>query len=311
MIGGSAPPSKRARDMSLEELLQNAVRNHGEILAAQARAREAEAEVYRIRQKLLSQIAVTKLEYEAALAVYNETEERAKSYEQLFRQKSISGEEFRAGQFAKLKAKVELVKAESNLGAVAGVVPPEAGNFLSSFGGVSNFSVPNPMGAGILLPQSPPVYFDQKGQITIGSNPTAGPLGGMGTLAKIVEASPARSKTDAISKKLIPVLDKEIKLEIEGGISAVLDFLRPQFDPVELIEIGKHSDVESTLRSRNPMPMAAALQWIEDHYKVQFVCREYGVVVIDEKSSLPPGALTVREVWNRHRAEKEGRSPQP
>ena len=56
----------------------------------------------------------------------------------------------------------------------------------------------------------------------------------------------------------------------------------------------------------NPVPLAAAMQLIEDEYPIRFVLRDYGIVVVDA-SRIPAGAMLVSDFIKR--GPQDGKSP--
>ena len=62
------------------------------------------------------------------------------------------------------------------------------------------------------------------------------------------------------------------------------------------------------IRLKEPVPVGAIFQFLEDQYGWRFVVREYGIVLA-EPSRLPPGAVLLLDFWRNRPAQGAMMSP--
>ncbi len=293
---GSNPMTKSAAwkkvgEMLLEELLQNALHHHAEILSAQSRLREAEMELIRVRQKILVQIATQRAEFESAKALYSEAKVRKDRIDRLFAAKTASSDEVSAMELTLLKHKADLNRAEAALAAAAGVPPPGYHDTVFHFYSrydisrydantrlpvTSAYIVPSPV-----VPNSVP---------TIASSKTA--TASSKVMDKLAKTLATPFKLDFAAVELEVVLSR---LQQEN----LLDDLVVSLNREQLARKGDF------VKLKNPIPLGAALQWVEDNYKVRFIVRDYGVAVTDLER-VPPGALRAMDIWRQSNQSLQG-----
>jgi hypothetical protein len=100
--------------------------------------------------------------------------------------------------------------------------------------------------------------------------------------------------------KLRKALDAKIRVDFtKTRSSAVMDYLRDKALPgVNLVVRGKaRDDVPVTVKLEEPVPVGAVLQFLEDELNIEFVLRDYGIVVVAAGDRPPPGAVRVVEFW--------------
>ena len=83
----------------------------------------------------------------------------------------------------------------------------------------------------------------------------------------------------------------------------ILDYLQQHAKGINIIEqvrLDKVSPV--SIRLKEPVPIGAIFQFLEDTYGWRFVVREYGIVVA-EAGHLPPGAVHLQDFWRSQREQ--------
>jgi hypothetical protein len=286
-------PAKKVGDMTLEEMLQNALRGHTEILSAQSKVRDAEIDLIRVRQKILVQIATYRAEYEVAKAIYADAKARLDRTKHLLTSKAISVEEYKSSETGVVKAKAELTRVEAALAGAAAVASPEVRGALSTMGEDAQWR-----SLGIRLPSSV-VLADPVGgkPWPAERTPPPGMSKAMDKLLKTL-ATPVEIKGENINRIELDLATALVSLRNQTGIDFHLSM------DAEKLDRGKFT-------ISRPIPLGAMLQWVEDTYKVRCVVRDYGVVVTNQ-GSIPPGAIHVMDVWRQSDLSLQGgASPRP
>ena len=109
----------------------------------------------------------------------------------------------------------------------------------------------------------------------------------------------------ALSDKLRKVLDTPFTGEWrDTPVHEIITYFGKKFQDAEINffnnatvaskQPGKASIV--TMEVKHPMPLGAALQFVEDLTRLRFVLREYGVVLTPPEFA-PPGAMFVVDFW--------------
>ncbi len=313
-----ATKAKKVSEMGLEELLQSALHNHAEIVQAQAKLREAEMDLVRIRQKILVQIAVRRAEFEAAKATYNDAKIRKDNAERLFKEKVISSEEAKLSDLAMLKAKAEMSRVEASLAAAAAMAPPGvedamliklwAVDALPRVGYVYSAMQPTGVPPGTPPPVAGTAYVPLPGVPT--AVPVTAPSGiAISPDGKVLAVGTATPSVPAGTQKLLKKLTTPVTLNLETPTLAdVIEVLGQHVDIVPPTSKERLNAKAGSANFKNAIPLGAAMQWVEDSFNVKLIVRDYGIVVTDAER-VPPGALTVMDVWRQSDLSLQGGSP--
>jgi hypothetical protein len=115
-----------------------------------------------------------------------------------------------------------------------------------------------------------------------------------------------------MTDKLRKALDAPVRLEFHGTSLSVLAHVRNTLLPgVNLVIRAKAIKNEDgvDINLKEPLPLGAFLQYLQDELDVVFVLRDYGIVVVAAGEPLPPGAVTVVDFWKRGKlAEKSSQA---
>ena len=112
-------------------------------------------------------------------------------------------------------------------------------------------------------------------------------------------------KTDSPKRqKLRMALDAPVQMEAESvtakdAVAVVANKLAGVNVMIRAKGLGPR---KIDLKLTEPVPLGAALQYIEDELGIVFVLREYGIVVVAADEKLPPGAVRVVDFWKHAKA---------
>jgi len=261
------------KDAELEDMYQQALQKNADIRVAEARVREAEAELDRIRQQVLHKILKFHHDVDAAKALAEEYRARYERELELFKKGASSLGEVGAAKATWEKGKADLKVLEAQL----------------------------PYLLGKQATEKAPVFKESVNEGT--REPSEVLLKPYAKAAKISEK---------LAEKLRKALDTPIKgIFKDRAVPQVFEFLKEHaakeinihfnLPDRALNETAVNLDVSA------PVPLGAVFQWFEDRFEWRFVVREYGIVVV-ERDNVPPGALLVHDFWKAAppKEEKEG-----
>lgn len=284
---------KKAR--SLEELLAEALKHNPDIGVAESKLREAEAELNRVRLQVTQKLIAQQRELAQAQALVEEGNAKYQTAKELQKRGAIAQEEYRAASMTLQKLKADLSRIESKLPYLLGTTPGFTWKFhMEPEGGVRTLSV----------------------LVDHASKQPASTSSGTSNTARTVEEriirlwSPATGKVEATplsaatADKMRKALDTSIKVDFaQVSPKQILELLQQHakgFNLVEQVKVDNAAPV--TLHLKEPVPVGAIFQFLEDQYGWRFVIREYGIVVT-EKDRVPPGALDVQNFWKNRPAQ--------
>jgi hypothetical protein len=257
---GKKEPAKPA---ALEQLIAEALKNNPDIRVAEAKSREAAAELDRVRLKVASHVAILHADIKAAEASLAEGKSRYDRAMLLYKQNAIAVEEVES-------AKLTMLKLESELAAAKAKLPYLLGRQAGS-GGVGNSSPP---------PDKEPSRKVSEDLMRAWIAKTDFPY--VGKLRKALDA---------------PVKLEANNLQAKDAVVAVAN----KMSGVNVILRAKISDKRTIdLSFKESIPLGAALQYLEDELGIVFVLREYGIVGVAADERIPPDAVRLIEFW-KHR----------
>jgi hypothetical protein len=250
--------------MSLEELLAAALKDHPDLRVAEAKIREAEAELSRARILVAQKVITLHGSVTSARLAVEEATRRMEQMRKLAPNKLISVEELMLAETAVLQKRADLARLEAELPLLLGQAPGDKGNR-----------------------ETLRIDYLQN-------------LKGAYELTLVKE----RPVTGSVADKLRKSLDTSIPIKFEETtVSEMLDHFNDRLEIAFLVLLTKDQKTQKvTLSFAKPLPAGAALQAISDATGLKFGVREYGVVVT--KGELPEGAVPLTMFWKNAPAEK-------
>jgi DNA-directed RNA polymerase subunit L len=279
------PPSKEAADKEkhkLEELLAKALKDNPDVRVAEAKVREAEAELNRARLLVAQKVTAFAAAHDAARKGVEEAEAKLKRMAELGRQKVVSIEELREAEAVLARAKAELAKVEAEMPYLLG----------KQAGGASATDLSNTQ---FFLDQ-----LQRSGDLSSSSTTDAAVARGLYWLA--VHQAGGASGAGTVPAKIRQTLDQPISVDFKNAPFADL-----VHDLQEKTGISFRNHVSDRYKDGNPnmtlklhdLPLRAVLQAIQDDFPgdnmtplggLRFVVREYGILVTYQ-NKMPPGAI--------------------
>jgi hypothetical protein len=297
-------PEKKAETPPnpLDDLIAQALRNNPDILVAEAKVREAEAELQRTRVATAQKVASLQAAIVIAGKVRDEAEQRYRTLHELYTRAkgTTSVEDMRAAKLAWERAIYEYVKLEGEMPALLGKMPGKLGQQKAEVDAGSR----DDLAASLALR-----WLAVQRGVQLGERvDTAARLLVAGRLEEI-KAGPEGSIADRMRK----ALDKTIDIKIENkSLKDVLDQIAEQADKgisfrlAPLRGDGPHAKVSLQF---SKTPVGAVLQALSDDLPdTAFVVRDYGILVCDEKN-LPPDAVLLHRFWRSGGAESDVKNP--
>jgi hypothetical protein len=307
----------------LEQLIAEALKNNPDIRVADARLRAAEAEASRARMKLISELTALHADIEAAEAGVKEGEARYERAKKLYDQKVIPAEDLGTALLTFVKLKTELAGLKARLPYLLGRQSAEGNAKLSYYA---------PSQALVIKSSISDEDFARRVSLDVlGRVPTVEEMKAFLAMPakdrrekwveQLQKANPVQAweiavRVDRIlvekywqgalkvpesplTEKLRKALDGTIRLGFQDAPPAhVFEFIRQTALPgINLAVRVKMKKDPITISLPEPVPVGAALQYLEDELGVIFVLREYGIVVVAADERLPPDAVRVIDFW--------------
>jgi hypothetical protein len=275
---GAPPQAKEPDKLSLEEMLNQALKDNPDIRVAEAKVHEAEAELNRTRITVLQKIVSNRAAWKLAKAKVAAAEQQLVRMQTLMKSAAISQEEYRAAEQAVIVAKGELETVEAEVPALLGKSPLK--------GSVSQG-----------------YREDLLRALTANDLAQSQVAAGLRYLAR--QQAMAAAAPGSVTEKIHQALETPIKVHFDNlPLPKVLQELRQSVPDITIRDhvTDRTNEVTITLAFKDPLPLRAVLQAIEDELqdlgpingKCHFVVREYGLLLVPEKH-LPPGALLLHE----------------
>ncbi len=278
----------KAEAPTLAQMLEEALKKNPDIQAAEVKLREAQAELNRVRLKTLSRIVALHQEIQALQAAKQDAENRFKRIQALRQNNAVSAEEVDVTQIALLKAKAELARVEAEMPYLLGKAP--AG-----------------MDFGFPLTREPdPRVLEQYAQALSAYREASKPVPG------------------DMAEKIVRILDTPITPDLKDvNFEQAMEYFKKQAKGINVLVLLRASKSGSvgagppldpsdaarkpSLTLKEPVPLGAVLQWIEDQVcgpngeRICLVLRDYGIVVTDS-TGVPPFATPLLDYWKKSRA---------
>jgi hypothetical protein len=304
--------------MSIEQLLETALRENKDIQLAEAKVREAENELNRIRLEVSQKIFAQRREWEVQRARIKEYEARAQAAEQLFEKKAISEEELRLAKVNLEVNQLLLAKLEEELPFILGRTPNSVSvveraqvsrnytirhaareqlkaSVLQAIqeldaGSTANVFSPNNNNNTLTVVGSPEVHAVATAIIQFVDKPSSqGDPQELGT-----------SISRQTHQKLMQALSTPVEAKFDEVLLwSALDALRDSADGIRFVGADQ---VKVTVTLDLKAPLGTVLEAISDVVGVRFDVREYGVLV-SPRGSAEAGSLI--DLWKHHRVRRD------
>jgi hypothetical protein len=281
---------------SLEDLLASALKHSPDVQVAQAKVKEAEAELRKVRLTLLQKVVEGNALVEAQRASVAHTESAYRRVVALVKTGNVPHEEVEKAEAQLAGAKATLAQAEATLNSLTGTLPkgvslmagvgPDASAVAIT--GAQDVSAPGPIlggGAGVGM-----------GTVAFG--------GGLGALGGGPPDGPApRMPHGPMAEKLRTALDTNIKLSPvrDKPLGELLAGFRSNAAGVPfLVNLGEKANQPVTLSLEGDVALGAAFQALQDVVP-GLLCyvREYGVLATVEEAPQPADGMPLIEFWQR------------
>jgi hypothetical protein len=301
-------PSKKP----LEDLLATALRHSPDVQVAQAKVREAEAELRRTRLTLLQKVIEANSAVEATRVTVSHSEAMFRRLQQLSKVGQVPMEELQKAEAQVATAKAELARAEGMLNALTGMLPGGVG----ALAGRDEVTYSVPLANTGVPWQPPPAAGPNVGSGNVGALALGGGLPGGGALGfgggGMGATEPPRMPRGATADKLRSALDSRVKFEPvkDKPLAEVLRTLRGPAKGVPfLLHLGDKTNEPINLSLDGDVPLGAAFQALEDVVPgLKCYVREYGILITTEDSAVGvPDGVGLVEFWRpKHGSENPG-----
>ena len=287
-------PSKPAPG-SLEDTLEKSLRNSADIKAAEAKVREAEAELNKVRHQVLSKATALHSDLNLARRMLAVAEATLKDHERTIRNGADHAAAILASHAMVEKHRGEVEKVEAELKSLRGEFA------ISQHRGVIHSVAFSPDGRLI-------AGKDPEGEVRIWDARDGSVLSGL-------DAAPwyTTTKTPGVqapmADRVRKFLDAEVSFEelvktTKGDFSlrALLNSLQALTKsdiPIHKVQNVADQKLSIDLDAKGTLPVGAVLQSFEDRGpEIRIVVREYGLL-ITPKDRVPEGALRVVDFWKK------------
>jgi hypothetical protein len=259
---GKKLEAARKEQAGLDAVFAEALKNNPDIRVAEAKLREAEAELYRVRVNVLNRVVILRHDIRSAKAAADEARSRYEREKALAARGGSGAADLSAAFAAAEKYLADLAVKQAELDLLIG----------------------KPHGKGANAPAKEGADR-QKVAYEMYAPAEA--------LLQRATASPA------MVEKIRKALDVPLKIETSGKMapSKFLEWLREQTRGVNIVGTIEDDQEVSPLKFAEPVPLGAIYQWAEDQLGWRFVVRDYGIVAAAHESLIPPGAALLKDIW--------------
>jgi hypothetical protein len=307
---GRAPDKAKPAADSLEGVIADAMKNNPDIRAAEAKVREAQNNLNKVRSEVMVAVAAAREIVQNAKEMHRAQEQLHAAKKELFRKGQLSSLEMLTSEIELQRSKATLVSAEAELHKLIGRVPGMPGvgqadsvwsnRMVTTEWANQNYSL-NPINLGWTTDRQYLDFVVGKGTF----NPI--PMTNAPFTTPGAPATPAASLN--MIEKIRAALDKPIKVEKEvsnGTVKAVSTYLRDQVakDLQFRFLLDQNASNSSVTLEPGELPFGAWLISVQDEVpNLVFVVREYGILVTTRERA-PKDAIPVAEFWRSSKAAK-------
>jgi len=307
MVGQPGKPAQAA-EPTLEEMLNKALKDNPDIRVAEAKVREAEAELNRTRLQVTQKVLAFHHLRESQKAVIKVSEEDLQRIAKLNASKAIGQEELRLAQQRLSAAKAKLAEVEAEMPYLIGqqhrltvgsvTFSPDGKTVLSTTDGTVRFLDAS---TGKQLGNRASFEIDPQ---TLTINDTD-PFGYFHSLQPFLMRGGSPQEAGTIVDKVRKALDTKVTVDYRNKhVSEILEDLKKRAPGLSIHDLSGISNLQISLQIDGQVPLRTVLELLEDTCSVlfplqgdppgrrSFVLRDYGLLFAPNES-LPPGAVHI------------------
>jgi hypothetical protein len=285
---------------SLEAVLTDALKSNPDIRVAEAKVREAEAELNKIRLQVLQRVVALHQAVESQKEALKNAQSQYEGYRTRFEVVQIQAPELARMRGTLSLEKGKLATQEAELNAVLGKLPQGMMTNLAKPG--IDFATTN-------------IDLDELARFVARRRDSLSALGALdlGNVGFPPGQTSKRSQSTGgpLAEKIRSALDKPITIKIQdGGLAAVIAAITRlvpdvPFHTLTQADIGLKANLHF-----EQVALGAILQAVEDSFPgppgVRLVIRDYGILVTLD-SIAPAGAVSVHDFWKGRTGEEKSR----
>jgi hypothetical protein len=269
---------------NLDDLITQALRNNPDIRVAEAKVREAEAELNRTRMSVAQKVVALFHSIDIARKMQNSAKQDFDTVTRLRGQGgggAVSVEDFRKAKLAWESAIAQVAKLEAEMPALLGKLPGKLGEDKKAEAG----SDATPQAIQWLLQRSAIESSEEEFAHVL----TRAAL----TSVHLKDTAPKGTMAERIRK----AMDTPINGDYKGKpFDEVLKDFEKRFDGIafRIVQTPPKGQMDINL---GQVPLGSAIQAVNDILaEYRFVVRDYGIL-FTHKDWLPPGALLLHDFW--------------
>jgi hypothetical protein len=279
---------------SLEDTLDKSLRNSADIKAAEAKVREAEAELNKVRHQVLTKATALHSDLNLAKRMLAVAEQTLATQERLTKQGVAQVDGMLAAQAIVEKHRGEVEKLEAELKSIRGEFA------LSRHRGVVSSVAFSPDGQLLAesLEGSVRLWDAVTGKLIVDRDAPAWEWSRLAATAALQPTMAERIRkfldTDVSFPQLLKATNGDLSL---GGLVSTLQTLTKSDVPIHKVQNVADQRWNVDLEAKGTLPVGAILQSFEDQApEIRIVVREYGLF-ITPKDRVPEGAVGVVDFW--------------
>ncbi|HEV2948149.1 MAG TPA: hypothetical protein VGX70_12290 [Gemmataceae bacterium] len=302
-MGQPAKPAQAA-EPTLEEMLNKALKDNPDIRVAEAKVREADAELNRTRLQVTQKVLAFHHARESQKAIIKVAEEDLQRIQKLEANKAVSQEEVKQAQqrLSASKAKLAEIEAEmpyllgqqQRLAVGSATISPEGKWLISNTDGTVKL-----WESTIINPTKP---SDIKWQTPILENSNSNFIDS-GIFQFIGQVNQATKETGTIADKVRKALETQVTVDYkQRTVHDILEDLKKKVPGLSIHDLSGVSQIVINLHIDGQVPLRTALEMLEDTGSVlhqsessgrlSFVLRDYGLLFAPN-GNLPSDAVHI------------------